>query len=84
MTKRICNVGGVDRSARLGLASMLVGLAVLKKIKGHLRIIAGILGVLGLLSGIMRYCPISKILGRNTCEQKPEPLDEDRAEKDDY
>ncbi len=62
------NVGRKDKSIRLILA---MGLALLsaaewlpEAVNRALIVIAGIL----LLTGFVRFCPIYKVLGKNTCE----------------
>jgi disulfide bond formation protein DsbB len=62
-----CNVGGTDRTARIGLGAALLTTGMLAPIGKPLKIASGILGTISLITGITRYCPINKATGRNTC-----------------
>ncbi len=63
-----CNVGGSDRTARIGLGAALIALGLFAPISKPLKLAASIAGVLGLATGITRHCPASSALGRNTCD----------------
>lgn len=63
-----CNVGGTDRIARLSIGSLLLGAGLIAPTSRAIRIAIGVLGAAGLVTGLARYCPASKALGRNTCK----------------
>ncbi len=62
-----CNVGGTDRTARIGFGAALLGAGILAPIGTPLRIVSAVLGTVGLVTGFSRYCPINQAMGRNTC-----------------
>jgi hypothetical protein len=58
------NVGGIDRVLRI-----VVGLAVLSLyfvLEGSARY-WGLVGIVPLLTGLVRFCPVYPLLGINTC-----------------
>ncbi len=55
------NVGGTDRTLRIVIGALLILLALTGTIGTW-----GWLGVLPLASGLMRHCPVYKVLGKNT------------------
>lgn len=59
------NVGVVDRSARIvvGLVILAVGL--------HFRSWWGAIGLVPLVTGLVNWCPLYKILGVNTGKAAP-------------
>jgi hypothetical protein len=56
------NVGNLDRAARITAGIVLIGLAVLRIIGPW-----GYVGVLPLITGVLRVCPAYSIFGWNTC-----------------
>ena len=56
------NVGSVDRIVRIVAGLALIGLAVTATIGPW-----GYIGVLPLLTGLMRVCPAYSLIGVNTC-----------------
>jgi Protein of unknown function (DUF2892) len=56
------NVGNVDRIVRIVAGLALIGLAVAGTIGPW-----GYIGVVPLLTGLMRVCPAYSLLGVNTC-----------------
>jgi hypothetical protein len=65
---RMCNVGGVDRTARMSIGAALLGTGIFSHLNKPLRVAMGALGAMGLTTALMRYCPVSKAFGKNTCE----------------
>ena len=57
-----CNIGGTERFIRLvvGVIMLFLGL--------YLRSWWGIIGLVPLITGAIRYCPISAVLGISTCK----------------
>ncbi|WP_373975597.1 DUF2892 domain-containing protein [Chitinibacter sp. SCUT-21] len=56
------NVGGVDRILRITVGVVLLVLAVLNVLGPW-----AYLGIVPLLTGLIRYCPLYKLIGLNTC-----------------
>ena len=56
------NVGGRERQIRIAAGAVLLVLAVIFKMWW-----LGLVGAVLLASGILRYCFINQLLGRNTC-----------------
>ena len=59
------NVGGIDRTLRIVLGLVLIGLAVTGTVGWW-----GYLGLLPLLTGLLGWCPLYPLLGINTCPNK--------------
>ena len=57
-----CNVGGTERIIRIvvGALILLFGL--------YFKSWWGIIGLVPLITGAIRYCPISAVLGISTCK----------------
>lgn len=56
------NVGGKERQIRIAAGAVLLVLAVMAGMWW-----LGLVGAVLLASGILRYCFINQLLGRNTC-----------------
>jgi hypothetical protein len=65
------NVGTIDRVIRIVLGIVLVALGLSHTVTGGLAIAAYVVGVLALVTGVLRYCPAWSILGITTCPLKP-------------
>jgi hypothetical protein len=63
------NVGSLDQWLRIGAGVVLLGLAVTGTIGAW-----GYIGVVPLVTGLLRICPLYSLLGLRTC-----PMDPDRA-----
>jgi len=59
------NVGGLDRTIRIIVGLVLIGLTLTGTIG-----VWGWLGVLPLATGLFRTCPAYTLLGMNTCPMK--------------
>ena len=59
------NVGGLDRALRIVAGVALIGLTVAGTIGAW-----GWIGVVPLLTGLARFCPVYPLLGMNTCSMK--------------
>ena len=59
------NVGTVDRAIRIIVGVVLIAAAAMGKIGAW-----GYIGVLPLLTGLMRVCPAYSLIGVNTCGAK--------------
>jgi len=66
----MCNVGGIDRIFRIVVGLFLISLVFFgEKIIGQ-NVIWGWIGVVPLLTGIFKFCPLYKIIGLKTCSAK--------------
>jgi len=61
-----CNVGATDRTVRFVLGIVLLLLAF-TGLSGAAAWVAGILGVVFLVTAAIRFCPLYLIFGINTC-----------------
>ena len=59
------NVGGIDRTLRIVLGLVLIGLAATGTVG-----LWGYIGVVPLLTGLVGWCPPYSLLGCNTCSVK--------------
>jgi len=58
----ITNIGAVDRIVRVALGIVLIGMAVSGTVGSW-----GYVGVVLVLTGAVRFCPLYRPLGVNTC-----------------
>lgn len=58
-----CNVGRTDQKVRIviGVAVVLLGL--------YFKRWWGLIGLVSVIEGSIRYCPVSDVLGISTCEK---------------
>ncbi len=63
-----CNVGNTDRTVRFILGIVLLLWAYMG-LSGTAAWIAGILGVVFLVTAAIRFCPLYLIFGINTCAE---------------
>lgn len=66
-----CNVGISERTIRIIVGVALLLVAFLTGIPAWGAILAGIIGVVALVTGAVGFCPAWKILGLNTCARGP-------------
>ena len=59
------NVGGVDRILRIVIGLVVIALAATGTVGWW-----GWLGVIPLLTGVVRFCPLYSLVGMNTCPMK--------------
>lgn len=60
-----CNIGTLDRTLRI-----VIGLALLSLVFIGPQTWWGLVGLVPLLTGLVRNCPVYSIAGFNTCEKK--------------
>ena len=63
------NEGKTDRTIRVVLGVILLGLALFS-LTGVAQIVAGVAGVIALITGAVGFCGLYKILGISTLEKK--------------
>jgi hypothetical protein len=61
MNFKACNVGGLDRMARISMGLVLLGLTYNRTIGAW-----GWFGIVPLLTGVFGFCPLYKVLGIKT------------------
>ena len=57
-----CNIGRIDRALRISVGLVLVGLAA-SNVVG----VWGWIGIVPLVTGLFKFCPLYPILGINSC-----------------
>ena len=67
MTK---NVGGVEQKIRWILGVLAIGVAALAELPMWAAVGLGLAGVIALVTGSVKYCPVWTLLGVNTCPLK--------------
>ncbi len=66
----MCNVGGIDRVLRIIIGLTLLSLVFFgDKIIGH-NTVYGWIGIIPLLTGFFKFCPLYTLLGLKTCSTK--------------
>ena len=65
-----CNVGGAERVARILIGIGLFGLSYFV-LAGTGATIGYVVGGILLVTGLIRFCPITTLLGINTCKDAP-------------
>ena len=63
------NVGKLDRAVRMFLGVILFFLAILLQAGQVVRTILGLLGVIGIITGVMGHCVTYSLLGWSTLEK---------------
>lgn len=56
------NVGNIDRFLRVAIGLLLVSLAITGVIG-----LWGYIGIVPIVTGVVRFCPLYKLVGLNTC-----------------
>lgn len=59
------NIGTLDRTLRLVAGLLLIALAAFSVIGAW-----GYIGIVPLLTGLFRFCPLYPLLGINTCKRR--------------
>lgn len=62
-----CNVGRTDQMIRLSVGAALVTAAATAPVSRGWRIAMAAVGAAELITGVLRYCPVSQAFGVNTC-----------------
>jgi hypothetical protein len=65
-----CNVGHTEQKLRLAAGTALLATAAFAPLSRGWRIGLATLAVAELATGAARYCPVSQLLGINTCEDQ--------------
>ena len=67
----MCNVGGIERPIRIAVGILLIGIGALAGLSTVGTGIALAVGAIALLTGAIGFCPLTALLGINTCAAKP-------------
>lgn len=59
------NVGGIDRTMRIVIGSLLLLVSMTSNAIG----LWGVLGMIPIVSGFMRFCPLYAVIGVSTCKR---------------
>ncbi|NTV95662.1 MAG: DUF2892 domain-containing protein [Thiobacillus sp.] len=66
-----CNVGRMDRTGRIVIGIVLLGVgALIPSIGLDWRIGLLVIAAVALVTAVVRYCPANALLGINTCKEK--------------
>lgn len=66
----MCNVGGIDRIARIIAGLLLISLVFFgEQIIGQ-NVVWGWIGLIPLATGIFKFCPAYVLFGLKTCDTK--------------
>lgn len=63
-----CNVGGIEKPIRIVGGLLLIGVGAFGGFPPMGMGIAIMLGVVFLVTGLIGYCPLTSLLGINTCQ----------------
>lgn len=63
-----CNVGGMDRSARIVIGVVLVLVGLFAGLTLFWQTVAFVIAAIALITAIVGYCPANAIIGVNTCK----------------
>ncbi len=66
-----CNVGGTERSIRIVLGLVLIGVGAFVGLSDAGMYAAYIAGAVALVTGAIGFCPAWSLFGVNTCPAKP-------------
>jgi hypothetical protein len=62
------NIGFTEQKIRIGLGIVLLLVGGLANLPGWGGTVAMALGLVALVSGLIRFCPLWRLLGINTCQ----------------
>jgi len=62
-----CNVGNIERTIRVVLGIVLIGIGYLAALPGWGAIATYVVGAVALVTGAWGFCPAWKLFGINTC-----------------
>ena len=64
-----CNVGGMDRTARLVVGAALVLVGLFAEFSTGWRVLTFVVAGVVLVAALLRFCPANALFGINTCKQ---------------
>lgn len=63
------NVGTLDHLVRLALAAVIAALYFTGTITGATAAVLGVVAVIFAVTGVLRWCPLYRLLGLRTCRR---------------
>ncbi len=66
-----CNLGNVERSIRILLGILLLGIGAFAGLSAMATAVLLIAGTIALVTGAVSFCPLWALLGLNTCAAHP-------------
>ena len=63
-----CNVGGAERIGRIVIGILLIALAAFEVVSGAVRVAGFVVGIVLLMTGAIKWCPLSALFKIDTCE----------------
>ena len=64
-----CNVGSADSLVRLGIGIIFLLILIFSSVAGVLKILIVILAAVGIGTGLLKFCPLYRVLGISTCKK---------------
>ena len=61
------NMGKADRLIRTIIAVVLIGLLISGQVTGSLAILAGVVAAIFVVTSLIGFCPLYRLLGLSTC-----------------
>ena len=63
-----CNVGGKDKTLRLILGVLLIGVAFLASVSSTVQIVLLVIAAIAVVTAFVGFCPLNRVLGIDTCD----------------
>ncbi len=64
------NVGGADKVIRIVVGIVLIAFAVFSDVDVAWKIVAWVGAAIALLTAVVGFCPLNRLLGINTCRHR--------------
>ena len=68
--KILCNVGGADKTFRIGLGALLVALVLFIDLSTALTVLVLVVAAVAFVTAFVGFCPLNRLLGVNTCRTR--------------
>jgi hypothetical protein len=62
-----CNVGGAERGLRFLVGLVALAVALFVDVSDGWRIGLFVIAAVGVLTAVVRFCPLNSLIGRNSC-----------------
>jgi hypothetical protein len=63
------NVGSADSWIRLGVGIIFLLIVIFSSVTGALKILFVILAAIGIGTGLLKFCPLYRVIGISTCKK---------------
>jgi hypothetical protein len=67
-----CNVGGIDKAARIIIGTVLVVVGFTVPMNTTWQAVVWVLAAIALVTALVGFCPLNSLIGLNTCRHKPQ------------